>query len=162
MDLGLPETVASRYVKESADRLNELYAAGINYGGYEAMAQATAREHEAIWEGARTGLGKDYSAFEKAITDAASADPNGTASYRTVFDVYVDIKHKGWKSPAEVKQQVTAAFNAGRGQAERVKPSTQSRDTGARGITTIADEDARLLDPATPIEELNAILARRR
>lgn len=125
--------MASRYIKESSDRLNELYAAGINYGGYEAMVQATEREHTAIWDGAKIGLGKNFSEFEKAIADAAAADPNGTATYRTVFDSYADLKYKGWKSPSEAKKVATDAFNAGRGQAERTAGSAKSTDSGVRG-----------------------------
>ena len=168
-DYAIPEGTARRIAKDLHDRVNELHAHGLNFYGLEAATKAEQRAvqqfNSQLLQGLQKGLPKDVQPeFQKWFGEAAQKSETGVVTHDQWVGKIAELSRKGYVTEAVVREEKRKAFNAGRGASEQAGDTPgMASNASPRGIRAdTRNEDARLADPSTPIDEINRILARRR
>lgn len=164
---GISPARAERLVKVAKDKVNEQYADGLNFAGYEAANRARSEEQAALTESFRSTLGTDFKTFEEAVIAVGKADPQGIARYPDVLRAFQEVSRKGFVAKKDHDAAIVKAFNEGRAVGLKNQPTanggrnnhTGTAASGSKNFTTVQEAQAAHRRGEISNAEMNAIKA---
>ena len=157
----VPTALRKRLLKELKDKLTEEHADGLRLAGFEAYKIGQAQEKEIIRGLIDAGMPAASKKAFQARLDAIAKENEGIMPYKDIFAAqYTQGDEDGFSRGK--KDGFLAGFKAGRAKADKDAATGQSGQSVNGSVPASQSEDAELLNPNTPLERVQAILAKRR
>ena len=161
VEAGISAPLAKRFVKDSKDRLNEHHADSLALAGFEAAATEALRHSRAFEQAIPKTLNsaelKDYTAKVEGLMSSGKLK---SLSYQQAMEIASSVRFESGRKKG-YEDGLRDGFKDGRANAQRLAGSASSGQTVSGDSVSVSKEDELLLDPDTPIETVNKILARR-
>lgn len=138
VDVGVPESLASRFIKDSKDILNEHHAEGLTHAGYAAAQAEVAAEQQAFSASVFSLLPKaKHADLNHAFKEIADKN-GGSVPYDAFINAAVELKMRDYTANSDVEKLREADFRSGYEAGQKSAGINKSSSTGEGGGMTAA------------------------